>query len=225
MAKYGEAFKRKALHVAQILLNQEDMENRARYLNARNTIEHLLDKGVVPIINENDTTAVDELQFGDNDVLSSRITAKMQADLLVIMTNVDGLFNGNPSKQKNAELIPVIKKITEETFALCHSGKSFFGLGGMQSKIKAAKLAGNAGAYTIIMNGKSDTAFASLREGKIKGTVFIPPPGKKLSARSTWIALGAGESQSADYCRCWGGCNFAKAKIKFAGRGNQECFR
>lgn len=191
MATYGETFSHQQIRVAQILLTQKDMDDRQRYLNARLALEALLERGILPVINENDATAIDELKFGDNDMLSARVAAKMQAELLLILSDIDGLYDRPPDADGAGAVVPLVKKVTPETYAMCRGGeRSFFGLGGMRTKIEAAELAARAGIHTIIANGKRLDALERLMDDRAAGTVFLPSARGKLSRRSAWIAAG-----------------------------------
>ncbi|MBN1515938.1 glutamate 5-kinase [Candidatus Sumerlaeota bacterium] len=190
MSTYTRAFHKHGMEVAQILLTQQDMDHRQRYLNARLTMERLLEMEVVPIVNENDTTAIDELRFGDNDVLSARVAAKMQAGLLALLTDVGGLYTGHPNRDKNARLISVVERVTGETYGHCHKSGSYLGLGGMKSKVRAAELAGAAGAHTLLTNGRDKETMDALMDFRAQGTVFLPRGGARMSARAAWIATG-----------------------------------
>ena len=187
MQAYRQAFKPLNLMVAQILLTRYDFDDRQRYINIRNSInELLLRKDVVPIINENDTIAVDEINFGDNDTLSAIVAASVQADMLFILTDVDGLYDGIPKKSK---IIRTITKITDELLEIASpdssSGK---GTGGMKTKLIAAKIAASSGTTTFITNGAKLNLIEDAIDGKEIGTKILP--NKKLQSRKTWIAFG-----------------------------------
>src|SRR5450830_174521 len=153
MEAYENAFRKQACLTAQILLTKDDFINKARYLNAKNTFSVLFDKGVVPIINENDTVAVEEIKLGDNDNLSAMVANLIEADLLIILSDIDGLFSDDPSKNHEAELIPVIEKITAQVEKLAKRSRSDMSTGGMITKIQAAKRCVSAGIAMIIANG------------------------------------------------------------------------
>jgi glutamate 5-kinase len=187
MHAYENCFTQAGLAVAQLLLTRQDFDDHQRYINLRNTLLALLDMGVVPIINENDTVAVDEIKFGENDTLSALVAAKIAADRLFIFTDVDGLY---PSWPAAGAPIPVVEKITPEIEAYASgtsgSGK---GVGGMTTKLAAAKIAAAAGVTTTIMNGTVPDGIARVLSGEHLGTTVLP--GKALDHRKCWIAFGA----------------------------------
>jgi glutamate 5-kinase len=150
----------------------------------------LFEMGVVPIINENDTITIDELKFGDNDVLSAIVAAKLEAQLLVLLTVVDGLFDASPRRNANARIIPVVRNITPDIKKLVFGGKTLFGSGGMQSKLTAVEYAGLAGIHSIIANGRTRGILKKIFAGEVEGTLFLPRKGRRLSARERWIAFG-----------------------------------
>ncbi len=178
------------LHTAQILLTAADLDRRQSYLNVRNTLMALFDmKTVVPIVNENDSTAVEELRFGDNDTLAAKIAAKINADLLIILTDVDGLFDRNPSEHAGAELIGHVPDITPEIEALAGGAGSVASTGGMRTKLEAAKIAGAAGVTTAIANGHHPGIIQGVLDGTSPCTVFGAAEAG-LSHRKRWIAFG-----------------------------------
>jgi glutamate 5-kinase len=183
MHLYHGAFAAHDLHVAQILLSRGDLDDRQRYLNARNALLHLLEMGVIPIINENDTTAIEELTFGDNDFLSAVIAAKTDAQLLLILTVVDGLHG------EDGKVIPEITRVTEETLRLVRQEQTPLGRGGMETKLLAAKSAMANGVRVVIASGKSPDAIERIFAGEALGTTFIPSE-KPLQGRKRWIAFG-----------------------------------
>ena len=172
MQSYATAFKKYSIPVAQILLTREDLQSRHRYLNARNTLLRLLDKGVIPIINENDTVAVEEIKFGDNDTLSALVSLMMDADLLAILTSIDGLYTDIPCDNKKAEFIPYVKKITPAIEKMAKSKGD--GAGGMETKIKAAKMLTESGIPIIIANGREKQILTRIISGEEIGTFFAP---------------------------------------------------
>lgn len=190
MHLYSVHFSRYGRNIAQLLLTRDDMEDRRRYLNTSYTLDKILSYGVVPIINENDTTTIDELRFGDNDLLSAMVTAKMKAEFLIILSDVDGLFDKDPRQHQDACLIPEVKQITPDIEAMADYAPSRLGAGGMRSKIEAARRATQAGAYVCICNGKRPGILNDLFSGNCKGTLFLPQKGKDLSSRERWIAFG-----------------------------------
>lgn len=191
MKLYSEAFGRYGRKVGQILLTRADMDDRRRYLNTRYTLEMLFKMGVVPIINENDTTTIDELKFGDNDLLSAIVATKLEAELLVILTVVDGLCYGAPKPGKQTPVIPLVEHITPEIKNLVCATRTEMGSGGMQSKLQAVEYASLGGVYSVIANGKKTGILQKIFSGEIEGTLFLPIAGKKrLSRRQRWIAFG-----------------------------------
>jgi len=187
---YSMHFSRYGRSIAQLLLTRDDMEDRRRYLNTRYTLEKLLSMGVVPIINENDTTTIDELRFGDNDVLSAIVTAKMKADFLIILSDVEGLYESDPRKNPKARLVNRVEEITPGIEAMAANTPSRLGAGGMQSKVEAARRAAFAGAHVCICNGKRPGVLEELIAGCCPGTLFLPQGARDLSSRDRWIAIG-----------------------------------
>jgi glutamate 5-kinase len=186
MNAYHEAFLKHGIMVAQLLLTRDDFDSRAKYINARNTMSELIKKKIIPVINENDTIAVEEINFGDNDTLGALVAAAVDADTLVIFTDVDGLYDGHPSGGK---LIGKVEKITDEVEAFASSkSSSGKGTGGMKTKILAAKIACASGVSTIIMNGVKVKNLKDIINNKETCTVF---PAKKipLEAKKSWIAF------------------------------------
>jgi glutamate 5-kinase len=185
MSVYSKAFKEKGLNCAQVLLTWDDFTSRKRYLNAKNTLLTLLNLGSVPIINENDTVSTDEIKFGDNDRLSALVSSLICADLLIILSDVDGLIDKN-----NKGVIRVIDEITPQVKALACPTNKKTSVGGMISKIEAAKIAVDSGIPCVIANGrKTDIIFSVIKEPKKEGTLFLPK--KALAAKKRWIAFGA----------------------------------
>ena len=187
---YSVHFSRYGRNIAQLLLTRDDMDDRRRYLNTSYTIEKLIELGVVPIINENDTTTVDELRFGDNDILSAILTAKMKAEFLIILSDVDGLFDRDPRKNKDARLLSRVEKFTPEIEAMAVYSPTLLGAGGMSSKIDAARRAIDAGAHVCICNGKRPSVLEDLFAGRCPGTLFLPQRRLALTSRERWIAFG-----------------------------------
>ena len=186
--EYEKAFARFRKKVAQILLTSEDLSNRQRYLNARNTLNTLLAWQVVPIINENDTVMVEEIKLGDNDALAAMITLLMDADLLVNLTDIDGLYTKDPRQFKDAELIPVVSRIVKRIEKLASDIPGALGTGGMLSKIRAARKLSAAGVPMVIANGMKPDILKKLFAGQQCGTLFVPKQ-KKLASRKCWIAF------------------------------------
>ena len=176
-------------HAAQILLTAEDLEHRTRYLNARNTLLKLLELGAIPIINENDTVAVEELQttFGDNDRLAAIVTNLIQAPLLVLLSDVDGLYDGDPS-QPGTHVIPTVERLDRSIYELVHDRTGGRGKGGMSSKLEAARLATSAGENVIITGGRIPNVLTTIMAGEPIGTLFLAR-GQSVAARKRWIGF------------------------------------
>jgi glutamate 5-kinase len=188
MNEYENAFGKTGKKVAQILLIRSDLCDRKRYLNARNTINTLLSWGIVPIINENDSVAVEEIQFGDNDNLSAMITILMDADILINLTDIDGLYTKDPRKHPDAELITNVDVIDKKIEKFASDIPGALGTGGMLSKIKAASKVCGSGIPMVIANGATPNILTQIISGEKKGTFFIPKK-EKLSSRKSWIAF------------------------------------
>ena len=185
--EYEKAFSKYNKKAAQILLTGSDLSNRKRYLNARNTLSTLLTWGVVPIINENDTVAVEEINFGDNDNLAAMITLLMDADILINLTDINGLYDKDPRSNRDAEFIPVVNKIKKNIEEAASGIPGALGTGGMITKIKAAKKVTSAGIPMIIAGGAKSDILLSLFLNKKQGTFFVPEK-KKIANRKCWIA-------------------------------------
>jgi len=188
MQTYREVFSPLGIQVAQILLAPEDTNNRVKYLNARNTFEALLHLGVLPVVNENDSVAVAEIKFGDNDRLSALVASLIDADLLVILSDVEGLFTADPRVLPQASLIEEVKKIDLEIEEMAGGEGNYFSTGGMKSKIIAARMATLSGTGVIIASGKDFSVLQEIGEGKKRGTFFWPEE-KHLPGRKRWIAF------------------------------------
>lgn len=186
MRAYYDAFSKHKIKVAQILLTYEDFSNRKRYLNLRKAIGKLLSLGVIPIINENDPISVDEIgaTFGDNDKLSALVASKVNADLLVILSDIDGLYDKNPKTNKDAKLIRKVSSITKDIERAAGKSGSAFAVGGMVTKIKAAKMTLESGCDMIICNGRKKDVLAEALLGS-EGTLFLAK--SKLSNKERWI--------------------------------------
>jgi glutamate 5-kinase len=172
--------------VAQILLTADDFRDRARYLNARTTLLACLSRGVLPIINENDAVAVEQIKVGDNDTLSAFVANLLEADLLVILTDAPGLYTADPRSHPQATLIPEVGRITPEIWALAGGVGSHRGTGGMYTKIQAAEIATRAGTPVVIAPGDAPEAFVRAALGEVIGTRFLAY-GSRLEARKRWI--------------------------------------
>ena len=183
---YQETLNKFDLSVAQILLTLDDSENRRRYLNARSTIMTLLRIGVVPLINENDTIATDEIRFGDNDRLAARVASMVSADLLILLSNINGLYTADPAQDKAAKLVPTVTEITHEIEAMASNTVTSDSSGGMPTKLAAAKQCMGAGCRMIICEGRGMFPLKSLENGG-DCTWFIPS-GNPQTARKRWIS-------------------------------------
>jgi len=183
---YQELLNRHDIKVAQVLLTLEDTESRRRYLNARNTLQTLLDLGAVPVINENDTVATAEIRYGDNDRLGARVAEMVSADVLVLLSDVEGLYDADPTREPGARLIPEVHEITPDIAALAGASATEFGSGGMVTKLVAARMALSAGCATVIASGKRLRPLAAIEAGK-PCTWFVSA-GSPLAARKQWIA-------------------------------------
>lgn len=183
---YQEALGRFDIPAAQILLTPDDTEIRRRFLNARNTLEKLIEFGVVPVINENDTVATEELKYGDNDRLAARLAQIVMSDGLVLLSDVDGLYTADPRVDSTAEHIPLVSNVSDDLFEFAGSVGSSVGSGGMTTKLQAARIATHAGCSTIIANGAMERPLRALADGG-KCTLFASE-GTPQSARKQWLA-------------------------------------
>lgn len=180
------AFKKHGINSAQILLTHDDLSNRKRYLNARSALRTLLDLGVVPIINENDTVATDEIRFGDNDTLGALVTNLLEVDTLVLLTDQFGLFDADPRQNPNANLISEGRAQDPALLAVAGDGGAL-GRGGMFTKVRAARLAARSGARTVILGGRTEQALIRLFAGENLGTLLLPDD-EPITARKRWLA-------------------------------------
>jgi glutamate 5-kinase len=183
---YQECFEPHDLSVAQILLTRDDSENRRRYLNARSTLMTLLDVGAVPLINENDTVATEEIRFGDNDRLAARVAAMVSADVLVLLSDIDGLYDTDPTNNAEAKLISEVTEITPEIEKMAGAAASGDSSGGMVTKLAAAKQCLGAGCSMVITKGKILNPLQALEDGA--NCTWFRPRGNPQSARKQWIA-------------------------------------
>ena len=190
MRAYEEAFQPCGCRVAQILLTQEDLRHRSRYLNARNTLFTLLGLRVLPIVNENDTVAVREIQFGDNDTLSALVAHLAQADLLVILTDTDGVFTANPHRDPSARLIPLVRPQDAVSSFCAEDTGSAASIGGMTSKVRAAHRAAIAGIPTVVASGRSPESVEAILHGAEIGTLFVPSR-SRMQSRKRWLAFAS----------------------------------
>lgn len=184
---YETEFRRFGLQTAQILLTHEDLADRTRYLNARSTLTRLIELGVIPIINENDTVVTDEIKVGDNDTLAALVTNLIEADALVILTDQAGLYTADPRSHPDARLLSRVKAGDPRLEAMAGGAGSLIGKGGMLTKVLAARRAASAGAHTIVASGRESKVLQRLAGGEMIGTSFIADTAK-LTARKQWIA-------------------------------------
>jgi len=186
ISTYDECFKLHGYHAAQILLTREDFEDRQRYLNTCNTIHTLFQMKAIPVVNENDTISVDEIKFGDNDALSALVTNLLNAELLIILSSVDGLYDRCPTAKGKATVIPSVENISDEVKQLAFNLKTQRGVGGMKTKLEAASVVTNAGEAVIIANGRTNGILKKIVQGENVGTLFLPKD-EKLASRKRWI--------------------------------------
>jgi len=172
--------------VAQVLLSHDDLCNRRRYLNARSTLCELMKLGALPIVNENDTVAIDELKLGDNDNLAAAVATLVGADILMIATDIEGLYTGHPTRDPAARPVPRLEEITPEAMVMAQGGAGALGTGGMYTKLEAAIKAAAAGIDTVLFCGHDHDTVAALGQDRLRGT-FIPAHGHRLDARKLWL--------------------------------------
>lgn len=184
---YEDCFQTRGLHTAQVLLTRDDLADRARYLNARSTLRTLLGLGVIPVINENDTVATDELRFGDNDTLAALVANLIEADLLILLTDQDGLFDQDPRSNPQARLITETWVDDPQLDLVAGGSVTGFGTGGMITKIRAARLAARSGTPTVIAPGRGNQVLTRIGRGDPVGTLLIPFQGPQ-AARKQWLA-------------------------------------
>lgn len=184
---YESSFQRFGLHTAQVLLTHDDLSNRQRYLNARSTLRSLLKLGVVPVVNENDTVANEELRVGDNDTLAALVANLIEADLLVLLTDQDGMYTADPRLDSDARRIEQSPVSAPELEIMAGSGSGVLGRGGMQTKVRAARLAARSGAATVIAPGRCDDVLKRIEAGESIGTLLVPDH-RRIAARKQWLA-------------------------------------
>jgi glutamate 5-kinase len=187
---YQESLARHGTHVAQILLTASDFEDRVRYLNARNTIHTLLEWNCLPVINENDTVSVAEIRFGDNDRLAALVTNLLQAPLLVLLTDVDGLYSTDPKVDPSAKLLATVSNLNDAVLSLASASRSPLGTGGMKSKLAAAQIVTMAGESVVMANGAQPGVLDALFAGEPIGTLFLPHGGT-MTAWKRWLGYTA----------------------------------
>ena len=183
---YQEILGTDGITAAQVLLTPEDTENRRRFLNARGTLARLLERGVIPIINENDTVATEEIRYGDNDRLAARVAQLVMADALILLSDVDGLYTADPGKDPDAQHVPEVSVISDDILAMAGESRTDVGSGGMATKVQAARIATHAGCSTAIASGVVSRPLQKLRDGG-RCTIFNPE-GTPAAARKQWLA-------------------------------------
>jgi len=179
MRIFHDVFARRGVQVAQVLLTRDDLEDRTRYLNFRNTLRALEEFGALPILNENDTVAVDDIRFGENDILAALVTSTIGAQVLVLLSNVDGVL-------ADGAVLDVVEHVDDRVRALDHGARSPLGSGGMASKLQAARLVAKAGEVTVVANARTPRILPRLLAGERLGTLFVPER-RRLSSRRRWI--------------------------------------
>jgi len=184
---WESCFKQFGLHTAQVLLTHDDLSHRMRYLNARSTLRTLLDLGVVPVVNENDTVVTDEIRFGDNDTLAALVANLAEAELLVLLTDQQGMYDKNPREHADATLLEVMQADDPALDAMAGEGGGSLGRGGMRTKLRAARLASRSGAATVIASGREEGVLSRIAEGDAVGTLLLPGQ-EPTAARKQWLA-------------------------------------
>lgn len=185
---YNECFETHGYHAAQLLLTRQDFEDRQRYLNTCNTLHSLLKFKAIPIVNENDTISVEEITFGDNDILSALVTNLLRAELLILLSSVDGLYTTPPTPGKSCHILSVVDSISDDIRKLAFKQKTKEGIGGMESKLEAASIATGSGEAVILANGRLPEILSKIMDYDNVGTLFIPNK-KKIASRKRWIGF------------------------------------
>ncbi|MFC6052208.1 glutamate 5-kinase [Acinetobacter sp. Ac_877] len=174
------------IQTAQVLLTHDDLADRRRYLNSCDALQHLIDWRVIPVINENDTVSTDEIRFGDNDTLAAMVAGQVHGDLLIILTDQQGMFDSDPRSNPNAKLFDTVRALDESLFDMAGGGGKF-GRGGMLTKVRAARLAAKSGCPTLIASGESERVLSRLMSGELLGTLFIAD-NDRMTAHQQWLA-------------------------------------
>lgn len=191
VSAYGGSFERQGMVTSLVLLTRRDTADRQAYLHARDTLERLLGLGVVPVVNENDTVSVEQIRFGDNDTLAALVACLINADLVTILSDVEGLYDANPAKVEEARLVERIDRIDQSVLAMAGDAGSAMGSGGMVTKVKAARILGVAGIPLIVCSGKRPRVIVDAVNGSPVGTLFAADhPIHEITPRKLWIALG-----------------------------------
>ena len=202
MHAYGSLFAAYGRMAGQVLLTKENSRRHHQYTNSRNALKAMLAMGVLPVVNENDAVAVDEVKIGDNDTLSATVATLVDADVLIILSDVDGLYTANPATDKKARLISEVREITPDIEKLAGGAGSAAGTGGMRTKIEAAKIATRSGVTMVVASGEEDGVIRTVLDGEAVGTLF-PAREEHLKARKSWLAFGrniAGDLVVDDGC-------------------------
>lgn len=202
MHAYGSLFAAYGRMAGQVLLTKENSRRHHQYTNSRNALKAMLAMGVLPVVNENDAVAVDEVKIGDNDTLSATVATLVDADVLIILSDVAGLYTANPATDKKARLIPEVREITPDIEKLAGGAGSAAGTGGMRTKIEAAKIATRSGVTMVVASGEEDGVIRTVLNGEAVGTLF-PAREEHLKARKSWLAFGrniAGDLVVDDGC-------------------------
>lgn len=186
---YEKLFREYGHTVGQILLTREDSTNRARYINLRNTLYALISLGVIPILNENDVVSIDEFKIGDNDTLSAIIASTVEADLLIILSDIEGLYTANPQTNPDAELIYEVETITPHIYEIAGGAGTSRGTGGMYTKIQAANIAVNSGVHMVVASGEHNDTIEVVASGGLRGTLFVARDSKP-HMKKRWVAFG-----------------------------------
>lgn len=190
-AAYDEEFRARGLATSLVLLTRHDTARRQSYLHARDALTRLVELGVVPVVNENDTVSVDEIRFGDNDTLAALVACLVSADLCVTLSDIEGLYTANPSIDPNARFVPRVEKIDAAIIASAGDSSSSVGTGGMITKIRSSRILMTAGIPSVICSGADEGVLARLARGEQVGTLFVPPHARTdIAPRKLWIALG-----------------------------------
>ena len=190
-AAYDEEFRAKDLLTSLVLLTRQDTARRTSYLHARDTLTRLVELGVAPVVNENDTVTIDEIKFGDNDTLAALVSCLVSADLCVVLSDIDGLYTANPSIDPTAQFIPRVDKIDSKIIESAGDSTTAVGTGGMITKIRAARILMTAGISSVICSGDEKNVLVRLATGESVGTLFAPPQERlEIAPRKLWIALG-----------------------------------
>ncbi|MEB3753762.1 glutamate 5-kinase [Acinetobacter sp. MD2(2019)] len=183
---WSSVLEQKHIKTAQVLLTHDDLADRRRYLNSCDALQHLIDWRVIPVINENDTVSTDEIRFGDNDTLAAMVAGQVHADLLIILTDQQGMFDADPRSNPNAKLLSTVRALDDELFEMAGGG-GVFGRGGMVTKVRAARLAAKSGCPTLIASGESENVLTRLMSGESLGTLFVTD-NDRMTAHQQWLA-------------------------------------